>query len=107
MSLFLAWFISCVAPTLGFIAVVFFIHWLLDRLFGEDSDQINVANRMQAEFMQNARPFGLRKARESKVNPHYDALVDAEWRAERLADTLEDADASDEIRLADLLEKKP
>lgn len=105
MSFFLAWFLSCVAPTVAFIALIFCFHWLLDRLFGEDSDRISFAHQMQANFIKNARPFGMRKGHESKENPHYDALVDAEWRAERLDDAFSDKDAA-EIRLADLLEKK-
>ena len=47
------------------------------------------------------------KERKSKANPHYDALVEAEWKAKRLEDEAIPEDASDEVRaLSDLLEER-
>jgi hypothetical protein len=48
-----------------------------------------------------------RKEHWSKENPHFDALVDAEWQAKQLEESALPEERSDEVRpLSDLLDEK-
>ena len=104
----MAFWVSLLVYSFGFVValwfIVFGIHWLLDRIFGKDTDHVGFAPKMQADFFQKAISAG-RKSRESKFTPHYDAFVEAEWAAQRLADDEEEADFELEHSLADLLER--
>jgi hypothetical protein len=46
------------------------------------------------------------KRQQSKENPHFDGLVDAEWRAKRLEESLPEEESDEVHALIDLLEKK-
>jgi hypothetical protein len=106
MDVWLDLLIYCLFPIVVLIPFVAAIHWLLDRIFGEEGDGIGFAPKMQADFFQKSAAHIGRKARESKLNPHYDALVDEEWRISRLEDEYPEFEAEEEQSLGDLLERK-
>ena len=98
--------VFCLFPVLVLVPLVAAIHWLLDRIFGEESDEIGFHQRMQADFFRKANVFANRKGRESKASPHYDALVDEEWRSARLQDESSEYETDEELSLGQLLERK-
>lgn len=106
MGIWIDLLVYCLFPVLVLVPMVAGIQWLLDRIFGEESDQIGFHQRMQAEFFRKANVFANRKERESKSNPHYDALVDAEWRSRRLEERVSEYETDEELSLGQLLERK-
>jgi hypothetical protein len=98
--------IFCLGPVVVLGTLVATIHWILDRIFGTESYEIGFAQRMQADFFQKADVFAARKSREEKYSPHYDALVDEEWRSLRLEDETSEPETDEELSLAQLLERK-
>jgi len=93
-------------PILILFSMVAAIHWVLDKLFGYDPlapYQLGFHQQIQAEFIRNASSFSSRK---SKATPHYDAFVEAEWRASRLEDTAQEDDINEIHSFSDLLENR-
>ena len=105
MGVWIDMLVYCLFPIVVLIPIVAMSHWLLDRIFGEE-DGIGLANQMQADFFQNSAQYVGRKAHESKSNPHYDELVDEEWRISRLEDEAFEPESEEEQSLGDLIERK-
>jgi hypothetical protein len=102
-------FVVFIVPSIFLFTLVASLNWLLDRLFGYDPlapYQAGFHQTIQAEFIQNAGSFSSRKAREAKITPRYDALVDAEWDRSRLEDSVYEEDLNEIHSLSDLLETK-
>jgi hypothetical protein len=102
----LALFLSLFLPLVLFGLIVASINWVYDRIFDNEIDPEQEARRrevFQSQF-RNFSPF--RRRRESKATPHYDALVEKEWRASRLEDKTELEDSSEIHALSELMDSR-
>jgi len=102
---------------LGLLVPIFLFSWLMKRWTGYsplDRKHIRWNNSEPTEIELLKRHYVMHdpeqhKQREKKDNPHFDALVDAEWKATKhLEESSSDAaSASDEIHtFSELLEPK-
>jgi hypothetical protein len=97
--------ISCFGPILVLGGLVALINWVQDRFDPLKEHQRNITDMYQKQHGYIGIHFPQRAERESKSNPHYDALVDAEWKAAKRLEDMPPND-EDEHTLGDLLEKK-
>ena len=106
MGIWIDLFVLCLSPIVIFGGFALVFHWLLDRIFGENTDGIAFPNQMMADFFRKTDFFAARKQRKMETNLHYDELVDAEWRALRLQDRYSENDFEETASLGQLLERK-
>lgn len=107
MAFWIVLLFTFLAPVIGLGILIFLIQWIQDRLgfdpFKDSQENLNQMHFSGDEFRIKSKP-----QRESKATPHYDALVEAEWRAQRLEldeEAFENSD-DEERSLGELLEKK-
>ena len=107
LELFIDFVVIFFLPTTIMFTLVASIHWLTDRIFGYDpqaNHNVGFYHSFQSKLLQNVSSLATRKEYDAKNTPHYDALVDAEWRARRLEDAPHDDDSKEIYSLAELLD---
>jgi hypothetical protein len=101
---FLALVLLLFLPLVLFGSLLLASNWLYDRIFGNEVDPEDAARRRKVFHLDLGQFIPRGTSRESKATPHYDALVEEEWRVRRLEDKTKLEDSSEIHSLTDLLE---